>query len=62
MNELCVTCRPDSGGEVEPGPTVLRDRRTGRHSGRHAAGCVPCGHAQDPAAQVRRAHTHSKAF
>lgn len=45
--------RHDSGGEVEPCPAVVCDRRPGRYSGRHAARRLPRGHAQDPAAQVR---------
>ncbi|XP_068179048.1 SATB homeobox 1b isoform X1 [Antennarius striatus] len=43
--------RYDSGGEVEPGPPVIRDRRPRRDGGRHAAGRLPRGHAKDPAAQ-----------
>lgn len=39
-----ASSRYDSGGEVEPRPTVICDRRTRRHSGRHAAGRLPRGH------------------
>jgi len=41
---VCVS-RYDSGGQVEPRPAVIRDRRTGRYGGRHAAGRLPRGHA-----------------
>lgn len=48
--------RSDSGGQVEPRASFLRDGCTRRHSGGHVTGCVPCGHAENPATQVSVSH------
>ncbi len=48
--------RSDSGGQVEPRASFLRDGCTRCHSGGHVTGCVPCGHAENPATQVSVSH------
>jgi len=50
---LLSPSRHHQGGPVEPAARPLPDGRTGGHSGRHADGGLPHGHAAHPAAQVR---------
>lgn len=47
-----LPCRHHQDGTVEADAHPLPDGRSGGHGGRHAAGRVPHGDAEDPPAEV----------